>query len=71
MLFPSSGEYRVQFSVNFSKFGSADFAEKGWIFPKFYVDFSIYSNGGKFEKTGNGTTFYFSPYVFPDIFMHF
>jgi len=72
----STSKYAVQGTIwcNFFCIGSADFAEKGWMFVKFFINFSIYSKGGggKFrKKTGDGTMFYIRLFVFPEIFMHF
>jgi len=53
-------EYRVQFGVNFAKFGFAIFCGKqtnvSEIFNQF---FNLLKRGGKFQKTGDGTMFYF------------
>jgi len=59
----------VQFGVILSKLGSPDFAEKGWMFLKIYVN--LLKRGSKFQKTRNDIIFYFGLYVFPNIFMHF
>jgi len=53
--------------------GYNNFAENRRMFLKFETKFAQKGGGGggKFQKSGNGTMFYFSLYVFPEIFMHF
>jgi len=43
----SVSEYRVQFGVNFAKFGLSVFTENKLLFLKFSINFSIYSKEGQ------------------------